>query len=302
MKKLMFAAIAVLLVLPVTAGADEDIHAQIESLKSGRQQDIHFHQDGKVVRGQRCATGELEANTKAALDAEIEQWQRFNEKADIQIPVVMHVIRDNNGNGNVTNTQAMNQLQVLNDAYAGTGFSFVGQALYRYDNTNAFNNCYNSNWENAIKSRLAVDPARTLNIYTCNPAGGILGWAYFPNSFPESNYLHGVVLLYSTVPGGTAAPYNLGDTGTHEVGHYLGLYHTFQGGCGGSGDQVADTPAEASPAYGCPVGRDTCASPGVDPIFNFMDYTDDACMDEFTQGQVDRMQAMVSLYKPSLGS
>ena len=153
-----------------------------------------------------------------------------------------------------------------------------------------------------MKQALVIDAAHTLNIYTCQPSGGILGWAYLPWSLPEDHHLHGVVLLDESLPGGSAAPYNLGDTATHEVGHYLGLYHTFQNGCSAPGDEVADTPYEASPAYGCPVGRDTCAAPGVDPIFNFMDYTDDACMDEFTSDQGDRMTAQTALYRPSLGN
>ncbi|MBF5042298.1 zinc metalloprotease [Aggregicoccus sp. 17bor-14] len=216
------------------------------------------------------------------------------------IDVAFHVVTSSSGEGNVPERQLDAQIQVLNQDYATFGFSFRKAVVTRTANDAWFKLNGGSGDERQMKKALATDPAHTLNIYTTNLSKGLLGFAYYPWSFEETNYMHGVVILYSSLPGGSAAPYNLGRTATHEVGHYLGLAHTFEGGCTGDGDFCDDTPAEASPAFGCPVGRDTCPSPGLDPTSNYMDYTDDACMNEFTGDQAARMAWAVSTYRPSL--
>lgn len=215
------------------------------------------------------------------------------------INVYFHVINKGTGvsNGDITSTMINNQMSVLNAAYGSWGWSFNLVSTDRTTNSTWYNGCYGSS-ESAMKNALHQGTADDLNIYTCNPSGGILGYATFPSDYSRSPKLDGVVILYSSLPGGSAAPYNLGDTATHEVGHWMGLYHTFQGGCNGNGDYVTDTAAEKSAAFGCPSGRNSCPNKsGNDPITNFMDYTDDSCMFQFTSGQDARMDAQFTSYR-----
>jgi hypothetical protein len=195
------------------------------------------------------------------------------------------------------------QINVLNDTFAGgrggdnTGFAFDLVGVTRTENADWFFMGYNSQAENRAKTALRRGDAGTLNIYTID-GGLFLGWATFPKNFQGQSSSDGIVIDFRSMPGGPYVAFSLGMTATHEVGHWLGLYHTFQNGCSKNGDYVTDTPAERYPARGCPVGIDTCVrDAGIDPIFNYMDYSDDACYTEFTEGQTGRMQAAWLTYR-----
>ncbi len=261
----------------------------------------------------RCGTAELSVSERREVDFWLDSFIKSAGTAadkrnagSVTVQVWWHVLRKGTGtsNGDIPQSQIDASIAVLNSAYSnGTGgfntpFRFVLAGVTRTTNTSWYNMGYNSAAESQAKAALRQGNAATLNIYSANPGGGLLGWATFPSSYASNPSKDGVVILYSSVPGGTAAPYNLGDTATHEVGHWLGLYHTFQGGCNGQGDYVSDTPAEKSAAFGCPTGRDSCRNKaGLDPIENFMDYTDDSCMYKFTSGQSTRMDTLCLQYR-----
>lgn len=274
---------------PVTASA------QVAACQPGADQ----HSVARVREGATAQEPELYSKNEANAYGVIKDVPRL-ANGSVTVPTVFHMISDHElGAAEKArwNTLIAAQMTVLNDSYAGRTAADASDTPFRFslvDTTWTVNSAWYTvepgKNERDMKKALYTGDSRTLNVYAANIGGGLLGWAYFPKGYNNGrDYIDGVVMLDESMPGGTAGKYALGDTLTHEVGHWLMLEHTFAHGCSASGDFVADTPREAAPQFNCPVGADTCTAPGLDPIHNFMDYTQDSCMDMFTPGQADRM-------------
>lgn len=285
-----------------------------------------------VEKGHRCATpNELRnprnPSNKAAADCTMVSTTIRSEYAPAnggvyQIPVVWHIVRKTDGTGEVSDALINSQMAILNEdfrAIAGTpggpGNDTKIQFVLATTNptggaTTGINRYTNNTWfadpgpgaTNAMKQNLRWDPTRYFNIYT-NDAAGNLGYATFPQE-DAGTYQDGVVLLWSSV--GRNAPsggiYNQGRTATHEIGHYLGLFHTFQSGCGttySSGDLIVDTEPQSTSTFNCPSGATSCGG-ARNPIENYMNYTQDTCMWRFTIEQANRMRCSLTSYRGGL--
>jgi hypothetical protein len=227
-----------------------------------------------------------------------------------RVKTYVHVITRSDGTGGVTPQQVRDQIEVLNDGFTGETNESAASTRFRFLLT-GLDYTANDDWYDWSYPEEGADPDdaeakaalrrggwAALNIYVTSIGGGsILGYATFPTEGDLAG--DGVVLLNDSLPGGSAAPYNEGDTGTHEVGHWLGLFHTFENGCAFPGDYVADTPyqADGDNIFFCEESDDTCTQPGTDPVHNFMSYGDDPCLDRFTRGQNRRMVATWLAYR-----
>jgi hypothetical protein len=266
--------------------------------------DIEIEQVNKHIAKARAANGGGQGGDGTSTDG-------ARMATTVYINVYFHVIRMANGTGTFPDTRLDDQIAAMNKHYAGQdapvyrgaaadmSFRFVKAGVDYAVNDTWYNAGLGSAAEAQMKNALRQGTASDLNFYTTG-GGGYLGWATFPNEYATNPKMDGVICYWATLPGSNYAPYNQGDTATHEVGHWLGLYHTFQGGCLGNGDGVTDTPAERSSFFGCLSGKapDTCKqNAGLDPVENFMDYTDDACMYKFSLGQSNRADSMWTTYR-----
>lgn len=287
----------------------------------------HLEMQYKADPGLKAKMAALEAQTAAWVSAN----PQHKNAAVITIPVVVHVVWNTSGQ-NISDAQVLSQIDVLNEDFARlnadkintpSAFSGLGAntqiqfcmakrdpngnsttgIVRKQTSTTSFSSNDNIK-RNANGGDDAWPAGQYLNIWSGNLSGGLLGYAQFPGGSAATD---GVVMLYNAFGrvGNVVAPFHKGRSGTHEVGHWLNLYHIWGDdgtSCSGS-DQVTDTPNQTSENYNCPAypRTDACSasSPGV-MFMNYMDYTDDACMNIFTNGQSTRMNATLNGSRVSL--
>jgi len=241
------------------------------------------------------------------------------KQATVTIPVVVNVLYRTAAE-NVSDAQIQSQIDVLNRdfnatntdfnsyipaEYAGikanVGITFTLQAVVRKATTKTSWRT-NDDMKKSTKGGInPTSPSNTLNIWVCTLSNSILGYAQFPGGAAATD---GVVILNKAfgTTGTAAAPFNLGRTATHEVGHWANLRHIWGDATCGN-DQVGDTPPHNTANYGCPAQghKSTCTGTPNELWMNYMDYTDDRCMYMFSTGQKDRMLAVFAAGGPRAG-
>lgn len=253
----------------------------------------------------------------------VDQFRQLNgqPQSTITIPVVFHVVYYNSTQ-NISDARIMDQLAQLNKDFAAansdllkvpaafqprvgnTGIQFClaqrdpnGNATTGIIRKQTTRTSFGTNNDVKYSSKGGSDAwprDKYLNVWICNLSNGLLGYAQFPGGTAATD---GVVVLFSSVGGenvpGTATPYHLGRTLTHEVGHWLNLRHIWGDATCGN-DFVDDTPTQQTSNTGCPTfPKVTCSNgPNGDMFMNYMDYTNDACMYMYTIGQGTRMNAL----------
>jgi hypothetical protein len=222
------------------------------------------------------------------------------------VPTAFHFVLSTAEANSISPLMPLNQLTELNDAYQGSGFQFKLVNLTR---------TVSDAWAAgatpadvlAMQQSLRQGTYSTLNIYFMSDLrNGLLGQCTMPTNIgqnpPPSVYVSdGCFVASGSLPNGTIYGYNEGKTAVHETGHFLGLFHPFEGySCAGAGDFVTDTPQQSTATAGCPTDppKDSCPyQPGLDSIHNYMDYSTDQCYTSFTADQIVRMQQMWVIYR-----
>lgn len=269
---------------------------------------------GKLKRlktARRCATPDP---NKAILRRSIATARARPESAgglitELRVPVIFHVLHHGE-TAYVSESRLAQQLQQLNADFRSARVTFELDAAEYSDEESWYlmapaelaGEYELPDVEAEVKTALGRDRERALNVYVAEIAfEGLLGWATFPWQIEDNMALDGVVIGHQTIPDPAQADAPLGRTLTHEVGHWLGLLHTFQNGCEEPGDGVEDTPFQAEPTSGCPRSEPSCPnSEEPDPVANFMNYSDDSCMQSFTDRQVRRIHALSAVFRPKL--
>jgi hypothetical protein len=296
---LAVSAYAALTVTPAVAATDDQATSACESTVFDGLNSLD-----SVASGARGLVAREPAVKQILKEMPASAIGQGGQSFEATVPVYFHVVHAD-GVGNISNAVINKQMQVLNAAFAGfyggpaTGFAFELAGVTRTNNAEWHYAGLGSPAERDMKQSLRQGGWNALNLYAVS-ADVYLGWAYFPGLSESRQYLDGVIVNWESMPGASkrfAGRYDLGHTATHEVGHWINLHHVFNGGCNENGDYVADTPPQRVATSGCPVGQDSCNEPGLDSIHNYMDYSYDACYEEFTPGQVQRMQDAWLFYR-----